>query len=260
LVGQNFFAFIPELDHREVKSRYLSLTAASPVVTYEHPVSRPDGSVGWQEWTDRAVFDDSGRLLEYQSIGRDVTGRRAAELKLARSEDRYRQFFETNIAATYITRTDGSLVACNQAFIQLFGFRSLPEALDTNVLELYSDVQDRAQFLDLLKAKRHLASYESRFRRRDGQVIDVIENVTGAFDAAGDLVEIFGFMVDQTERKKTRLRLLQAQKMDAVGALAGGIAHDFNNLLTPILGEASLALMDLPPASPIATPIRASNK
>ena len=242
LVGQNFFAFIPELDHREVKSRYLSLTAASPVVTYEHPVSRPDGSVGWQEWTDRAVFDDSGRLLEYQSIGRDVTGRRAAELGFARSEDRYRQFFETNIAATYITRTDGSLVACNQAFIQLFGFRSLPEALDTNVLELYSDVQDRAQFLDLLKAKRHLASYESRFRRRDGQVIDVIENVTGAFDAASDLVEIFGFMVDHTEAKKTLQRLLQAQKMDAVGALAGGIAHDFNNLLMCIQGNATVML------------------
>jgi PAS domain S-box-containing protein len=184
LVGQNFFAFIPESDYREVKSRYLSLTAASPVVTYEHPVSRPDGSAGWLEWTDRAVFDDSGRILEYQSVGRDVTGRRAAEFKLARSEERYRQFFETNIAATYITRPDGSLVACNQAFIQLFGFRSLPEALDTNVIELYSDVQDRAQFLDLLKAKKNLASYESRFRRRDGQVIDVIENVTGAFDAA----------------------------------------------------------------------------
>jgi PAS domain S-box-containing protein len=246
LVGKNFFAFIPEPDHREVKRRYLSLTAASPVVTYEHPVNRPDGSVGWQEWTDRAVFDERGRILEYQSIGRDVTGRRAAEHGLARSEERYRQFFETNIAATYITRPDGSLVACNQAFIRLFGFRSLEEAMGTNVLALYSDVQDRAQFLGLLKAKRHLASYESRFRRRDGQVIDVLENVTGAFDAAGDLVEVFGFMVDHTEAKKTLQRLLQAQKMDAVGALAGGIAHDFNNLLMCIQGNAAVMLHAAP--------------
>jgi PAS domain S-box-containing protein len=246
LVGRNFFTFIPESDHDEVQRRYLSLTAASPVVTYEHPVSRPDGSIGWQERTDRAVFDERGRILEYQSIGRDVTGRRAAELGLARSEERYREFFETNIAATYITRPDGSLVACNQAFIRLFGFRSLPEALETNVAELYSDVQDRPQFINLLRANRHLASYESRFRRRDGQVIDVLENVTGAFDAAGELVEVFGFMVDHTEAKKTLQRLLQAQKMDAVGALAGGIAHDFNNLLMCIQGNASVMLHATP--------------
>jgi CheY-like chemotaxis protein len=42
----------------------------------------------------------------------------------------------------------------------------------------------------------------------------------------------------------------QTQKLESLGGMAGGIAHDFNNLLTPILGDASLALMDLPRDSP----------
>jgi PAS domain S-box-containing protein len=61
---------------------------------------------------------------------------------------------------------------------------------------------------------------------------------------------------DITERKwaeEKRLQLerqmQQTQKLESLGVLAGGIAHDFNNLLTIILGNASLALDELPPLS-----------
>jgi prepilin-type N-terminal cleavage/methylation domain-containing protein len=55
----------------------------------------------------------------------------------------------------------------------------------------------------------------------------------------------------EEERRTLELRMLQAQKLESLGILAGGIAHDFNNLLMGVLGNASLALMDLEPHSPL---------
>ena len=54
----------------------------------------------------------------------------------------------------------------------------------------------------------------------------------------------------EDERRKLEAQVRQAQKLESLGVLAGGIAHDFNNLLVSILGNASMALMDLAVHSP----------
>jgi nitrogen-specific signal transduction histidine kinase/CheY-like chemotaxis protein len=55
---------------------------------------------------------------------------------------------------------------------------------------------------------------------------------------------------DNTERKENELKLLQAQKMEAIGLLAGGVAHDFNNILSVILGYATMARDELGESNP----------
>jgi signal transduction histidine kinase len=71
-------------------------------------------------------------------------------------------------------------------------------------------------------------------------------------------------VTDITERKwaeEKRLQMerqmQQTQKLESLGVLAGGIAHDFNNLLTIILGNASLALDEMPPLSPARDSLKA---
>ncbi len=56
---------------------------------------------------------------------------------------------------------------------------------------------------------------------------------------------------DTTERQRMEKELLKMEKLQSLGVLAGGIAHDFNNFLTGIIGNLSLAKMDVQPGHPV---------
>jgi len=60
-----------------------SLTPQAPTSSYVHSVYDRYQQLHQQEWIDRAIFNDNGEVLEYQSVGRDVTERVEAEEKLA---------------------------------------------------------------------------------------------------------------------------------------------------------------------------------
>jgi PAS domain S-box-containing protein len=88
---------------------------------------------------------------------------------------------------------------------------------------------------------------------KDGKEIPIDDNGAPIRDERGNITGAVLVFRDITERKqaekeKTKLenQLQQAHKMEAIGVLAGGIAHDFNNILSIILGNAELAMDDLP--------------
>ena len=87
LVGQSFLPTIFVEDRSRVAAEIASLSPEQPTITSEHRVVRDDGSIGWNQWTNRAIFDEQGKSKGYQSVGRDITDLKLVEdLVLEREE------------------------------------------------------------------------------------------------------------------------------------------------------------------------------
>ncbi len=102
LLGRSFLELVPDDVHDSVRQELKKLTPSDPINTKTHRVRRVDGTLGWQTWTDRALFDDQQRLVELQSVGRDVTERIEAQKKIRESEQRYRAASEGGLDAFYL--------------------------------------------------------------------------------------------------------------------------------------------------------------
>ncbi len=91
------FIFRPPVhpdDRRIVEQHFAALTPDNPAASIEYRVLKPDHSVRWQQWNNRAFFDDGGNVTEFQSVGRDITAQKESE-EIRR--EAYRQI-EKNLA------------------------------------------------------------------------------------------------------------------------------------------------------------------
>ena len=94
LIGSSFMPFIPPSDREKVRAHFNSLEPENPVATHEHQVIEKNGEIRWQQWTNRAIFDEQGVIKEFQSVGRDITDRKLAEEELRRARDDMEQKVE----------------------------------------------------------------------------------------------------------------------------------------------------------------------
>ena len=86
ILGRKVIPLFAEADPSVLQQRVASLTAEKPVQTHEHSVVTNGDEIRWQQWTDRAIFDEQSKLVEFQSVGRDITERKRLEEQLLQSQ------------------------------------------------------------------------------------------------------------------------------------------------------------------------------
>lgn len=155
------------------------------------------------------------------------------------TDERYRRFVDESLTGDFVVRPDGAIVACNPAFVRMFGFKSADEVAATDFASLLRTRKDGAALIAAVRNHRVAEQHELEMRQPTGEPVYVSARFVGNFDEHGELVEVQGYLFNDTTRKRLEHQIIQAQKMEGLGTLAGGIAHDFNNILAIILGYAT---------------------
>jgi two-component system cell cycle sensor histidine kinase/response regulator CckA len=219
---------------------------------FDRRLRRSDGSEMWVlTCCNLMPFEKSaGEKPRALAMMTDITERKRAEYALRRSEERFRNLFESVLEGVYQSTPDGRILAANPMLLQMLGFTNEAELKLNTVQDFFVDPHVRQRLRDQLERDGGIQNVEYELRRRDGQIITVLENGRVVRDENGEVVCYEGTMTDITPRKRMEEQLRQAQKVEALGRLAGSVAHDFNNVLTIITGFAQVALSDLPPLHP----------
>jgi PAS domain S-box-containing protein len=146
LIGRTFMPLIPDEEREEVKHYIASFNPENPINTIEHHVILPTGEIGWQQWSDRALFDEQGNLVEFQSVGWDITERKLAEEALKKAHDELEIRVQERTAQLKQTTARFQELARREALLncltsQIRNSLALDTILESAVQEIYNQLE-----------------------------------------------------------------------------------------------------------------------
>ena len=218
-------------------------------------LSLEGGEERWILLAQRAVRDASGALVAVEGLARDITATRLATAALFEEKEQLLTTLEAIADGVIATDAAGRITLMNPEAERLVGW-SWPEAEGRPLHEVYrvlteSDHQPRRDLVQLVVSGGEAVSPPgwALLVRPDGSERLVDEMAAPIRDAEDRIVGVVLVFRDETAQRRLEEQTLRSQKLEALGVLAGGIAHDFNNILTGVLGNVSLALLQLPGGS-----------
>ena len=215
LLGRSFLSLIPEEDRKKIEGYLQALNLGNPVTEVEHKVLHPDGRIVWQRWINRAIFDQKNTVIEFQSVGRDITERKRAELALQESEARYRLLAESVSDVIWVLGLDMRIQYVSPATNQMTGY-SVEETLylkPQEVLTYPSWMKFLQIFLELTRSTSDplqaspRKNIELKLTRKDGTSFWTESIITTLRDPEGQITGLIGVTRDISERKLHEKRM-----------------------------------------------------
>ncbi len=208
LIGENFFQFIPLQSREFVKQQFQTLTPEAPTSGYEHPITAPGDVVRWQSWINRAVFDDQRRLVEYQSIGYDITERKRVEQELLLSD----QILQQMPDAIVLTNLEGIIQRWMGKAEDIFGYTAT-EAVGQPITFIFHPANTTltGQIMSQIRATGTYVG-ENLYITKAGHAIPIETTAKTVFTKSGAPLALIGLLKDISARKQAENALQESEE------------------------------------------------
>ena len=243
-------------EHWRGLARYLA-TGEGPVLgkRLEMPAMRADGTEFPAELSIVRITTEGPPL--FTGYLRDLTVEKRSEDAIRASEERFRTLVEMSSDGIFLGDLEGRILYASASLFRVMGYssdelvgRSGFELVHPDDLEMTEGVLRGA----VDRPGEHVP-FLLRARHKDGSWRYVEGFCTNHFHNPAVQAVVVNLR-DVTDQRRLEAHILHAQKLESLGVLVGGIAHEFNNLLQAVVGNASLALMQVPDESPLCAVLR----
>lgn len=215
ILGKNWFdTFLPVRLREDIKNVFKMLMAGEvePVEYYENPILTCQGEERVIAWHNAILKDETGAITGIITSGEDITDRKMAENALRDSESRLRSIFRAAPVGIGLVDEYRNIIKVNKEMCDILGYTN-DEMLHKTTKFLYPTENEYEQVVQektRLMERRGAGTLETRWKRKDGKIIDVLFSVSPV--DTSDLLKGMTFTaIDITNRKAAEDKLKRSE-------------------------------------------------
>lgn len=178
-------------------------------------IVRPDGEIRVVEAHGSVVFDEHGAPIHMFGTSQDITDRERVEAALREAQQRYRDILDNLHEGVFQTTPEGTFITANRALVQMLGFASEHELIETRrdiAQQHYVNPADRDEFKRRIDLFGKVTGFEFECYCKDGRRIWLSENGRVVRANDGHVLYYEGTARDITDRKQAQSALRESEE------------------------------------------------
>jgi len=239
--GVNYLENTPEEIRQVLREKIALLNLETPITINENENIDAQGKVHWFTWSNQAIFNAAGEIVEYQSVGRDITQHKEADEALQKSQALYSQAeLMGKMGHWEWDQINYQMTSCSPQFAKIY------EMSANESVEFFSNYEAEISVVHPDDLTRYEKALQDSGKERKGVDIEYrIVNPSGAvrhvhllselvFDIKGEIIKSFGTVQDITERmlaeQTARQQILESSTLFSVSQMLAQAPPDSNEI------------------------------